>query len=370
MVGKTCHSIVFLIIWLIFGIFSTGYVHAEQNWVWPVSGAVITGFDFDSSNYYYTGQHRGIDIAAEPGTDVRAPLDGTVSWVSGKNAFGSGGMQMTIAHEGGIISTYKGLESVTVYQGSVVKQGDTIAVVGNQGDVESSDRPHLHLGVYLTSSISRKEYLNPLDFLPPPQLPVKDQQPQENGAKIPLKEIAQEIIPQPQLKPSTVINENTAGQKKMLLETAAVGKPVKENKFHFPSRNPISRPASKAKPAIVNVGSDLEFVRHPDSFVSNKTAIGDRAAKEPVMRVKQIRNDKFIKDKHGNKQINNIQNQEKPAVDNKPEQKNNVFSNFRKNINTGKYTYKRLIIFILSVVLLVTKQHRASIQISNNLKFA
>src|SRR5437762_146665 len=47
-------------------------VPSAASWSWPVSGQVIQAFDFDPSNPYAAGQHRGIDIAAPPGASETA----------------------------------------------------------------------------------------------------------------------------------------------------------------------------------------------------------------------------------------------------------------------------------------------------------
>ena len=49
-------------------------------WSWPVNGDVLKGFAFDYSHPYAAGQHRGIDIAADTGATVAAPVSGTVSF--------------------------------------------------------------------------------------------------------------------------------------------------------------------------------------------------------------------------------------------------------------------------------------------------
>lgn len=160
---------IFLILLLAFSLFFYPAIsHAEQTWVWPLEGKIITPFNFDISNYYSSGQHTGVDIKAVEETEVVAPIDGKVYWVA-KNPFGRGGVGISIDHESDISTTYFGLKEARIKKGDVVKQGDVIAIAGPEGDKASSDAPHLHFGVFRTSSRpkSKTEYLNPLDFLPP-----------------------------------------------------------------------------------------------------------------------------------------------------------------------------------------------------------
>ena len=46
---------------------------AAAAWVWPVTGEVITPYR-NGTDPYATGQHRGIDIAAPVGAEVRAAI--------------------------------------------------------------------------------------------------------------------------------------------------------------------------------------------------------------------------------------------------------------------------------------------------------
>ena len=53
---------------------------SAQAWTWPVDGRVLRPFVF-GTDPYAAGQHRGIDVAGDLGTDVRASAAGTVSFV-------------------------------------------------------------------------------------------------------------------------------------------------------------------------------------------------------------------------------------------------------------------------------------------------
>ena len=45
-------------------------------WTWPADGPVLRPFTF-GEDPYAAGQHRGIDVADEPGAPVRAPQAGS-----------------------------------------------------------------------------------------------------------------------------------------------------------------------------------------------------------------------------------------------------------------------------------------------------
>ena len=52
---------------------------AARAWSWPTDGIVLRAFLL-GGDPYAPGQHRGIDVAAEPGAPVRAPAPGTVAF--------------------------------------------------------------------------------------------------------------------------------------------------------------------------------------------------------------------------------------------------------------------------------------------------
>lgn len=115
-----------------------------QKWILPVSkGHKIT------SKYGYRmhpvkhvmALHDGIDINALSNTPVYAVADGTVSvagWISGY------GNYIQIEHANGLSSFYAHLNKINVSKGSVIMQGQNIALSGNTG---IGTGPHLHFGV-------------------------------------------------------------------------------------------------------------------------------------------------------------------------------------------------------------------------------
>ncbi len=98
--------------------------------------------------------HRGIDIAAAQGTEIRAIQDG---FVTSAGDSGSYGLCVTIADDQVYESRYAHCSSLAVSAGQEVKRGDVIAAVGSTGE---STGPHLHLEVLLNG-----EYLNPYFFV-------------------------------------------------------------------------------------------------------------------------------------------------------------------------------------------------------------
>jgi murein DD-endopeptidase MepM/ murein hydrolase activator NlpD len=108
----------------------------------PISsrfGPRLSPFGGRSADY-----HRGLDIPAPIGTEVRAPADGTVLAVG--NAGDGYGLLMTIDHGYGLVTRYAHLSGTLVEAGQTVHRGEPVARVGNSG---RSTGPHLHYEVLL-----------------------------------------------------------------------------------------------------------------------------------------------------------------------------------------------------------------------------
>lgn len=89
--------------------------------------------------------HEGIDIFADKGSPVVAPVSGTVTSVRYR---GLGGKQVWLRDSKRGYSLYFAhLDSQTVSFGSKVKPGDTLGFVGNTGNAKFTP-PHLHFGIY------------------------------------------------------------------------------------------------------------------------------------------------------------------------------------------------------------------------------
>lgn len=123
-----------------------GVAHAG----WPLSagGSVALGFGatYQGAEATSSSVHRGVDITAEKGAAVRAPLAGRVSFVGRVPAVGGGTVRaVTIATASGSI-TLLPLSSAGVAKGESLSEGDRIGTVAGEGDGSSSG-VHLHVGV-------------------------------------------------------------------------------------------------------------------------------------------------------------------------------------------------------------------------------
>ena len=128
----------------------------------PVSGTEVAPYAVDALAYNQTTRdwrtHKGVDIAAEAGTEVAAACDGTVYSVYEDETMGT---TVVITHDGGYTTYYSSLaEEVAVKPGDTVSAGDIIGAVGCTALLESAIGDHLHFAVTCSG-----ESVDPAEFL-------------------------------------------------------------------------------------------------------------------------------------------------------------------------------------------------------------
>lgn len=103
--------------------------------IYPTTGSITQG--------YHAG-HYAIDIADSGMPPVWAAGGGTVTKVSTGTWGGGYGNHIVVDHGNGLETLYAHLDSVNVYEGQWVNQGDVIGIMGNTGRVYGVTGIHLH----------------------------------------------------------------------------------------------------------------------------------------------------------------------------------------------------------------------------------
>ncbi len=131
----------------------TAEVDSGTRFAWPVLGNVVSYFGTKKGLV----TNKGIDIAAEEGSNVIAADDGLVSFAE-ENMKGLG-KTVIIDHGNGFSTVYAHNSDILVKAGEEVNRNQVIAKVGKTG---RASEPYLHFQV-------RKghEPQNPFDYLPP-----------------------------------------------------------------------------------------------------------------------------------------------------------------------------------------------------------
>jgi murein DD-endopeptidase MepM/ murein hydrolase activator NlpD len=113
----------------------------------PLEGMLSASFDPDNGHY-------GIDIVAPENEVIKAVLSGTVTMAA---YTAGGGHVIQIQHSHNLLSVYKHNSALFKKVGDLVTAGQSIAVIGNSGEL--SDGPHLHFELWLDGVP-----VNPLEF--------------------------------------------------------------------------------------------------------------------------------------------------------------------------------------------------------------
>jgi murein DD-endopeptidase MepM/ murein hydrolase activator NlpD len=121
----------------------------SQFFFFPPLNGIIT------NHFNLAQRHFGIDIVADKGEPVKATLDGTVIFSTWTLATG---YTIGLQHANNLISVYKHNSNLLKAEGSFVKAGEVIAIIGESGTISTGT--HLHFELWFNGSP-----INPLDYI-------------------------------------------------------------------------------------------------------------------------------------------------------------------------------------------------------------
>lgn len=132
---------------------------SEAAWNAPLPGAPVVTRPFDPPPHPYGPGHRGVDLAAAPGSPVLAAGDGVVVFAG----MVAGRPVVSVDHAGGLRTTYEPVRP-SVGAGRTVARGEPLGVLdpGHDGCPVTAC---LHWGAR-----RGEDYLDPLSLLRPPRL--------------------------------------------------------------------------------------------------------------------------------------------------------------------------------------------------------
>lgn len=121
----------------------------QLSFIPPVSGEITSAFDLKKEHY-------GVDVGAAKNTAVKAAAAGMVI-SSGYTV--ETGYSIAIQHPNNVVTMYKHNSVLLKKEGSPVKAGEAIAIIGNTG--EQSTGPHLHFELwYKGRAVNPVGYIN------------------------------------------------------------------------------------------------------------------------------------------------------------------------------------------------------------------
>ena len=116
----------------------------------PLSGTITSEFGAREATIDgMTTDHKGIDIAANSGTSIKAAMAGTVTVAEENSEYG----KFIKIVNGDVMTVYAHCKTLKVKVGDKIKVGQTIATVGSTG---VSTGPHLHFEIRFEN-----RYINP-----------------------------------------------------------------------------------------------------------------------------------------------------------------------------------------------------------------
>lgn len=130
--------------------------HPRGRYQWPTGAPATVVEDFDPPAVVWGRGHRGVDLAAAEGTQIRSAAAGTVAFAG----MVAGRPVVSIDHADGIRTTYEPVEPA-------VSGGDTVAAGQVIGTLLPGHRSDGVCALHWGARTGPKTYINPLRLLQP-----------------------------------------------------------------------------------------------------------------------------------------------------------------------------------------------------------
>ena len=129
---------------------------SSLGYQWPINGTVTSPYGYRIHPVYGTRKlHTGLDIGAPRGTPIAATTDGVVIFAGSRGGYGS---TVIVDHGDGLSSLYAHMSQINVSEGTTVRRGDIVGLVGATGTATGN---HLHFEIRNNGTPT-----NPRPFLP------------------------------------------------------------------------------------------------------------------------------------------------------------------------------------------------------------
>ena len=139
-------------------------IEPDEEFTSPNIGGKVRGIDAQGSGAFMAGRtgggHAGVDLVAQPGEGVLAPIDGTVANVGNYR-----GMPTVHIQNGRFYAKLLYLKDVNVIVGTPVTKGQVIGLSADMASVYGAGMTnHVHFQIQLNST---KQFIDPTRWIAP-----------------------------------------------------------------------------------------------------------------------------------------------------------------------------------------------------------
>ncbi len=128
------------------------FIKANCSFILPLKGTITSRYGPREATEIVSGNHKGIDIAANTGTVFCAAMAGTVVEFSSEGSYGN----HIYIQNGEVITLYAHCSKIYLQTGQTVAQGMQVGEVGETGNATG---PHLHFEVRRSGRTVNPEYI-------------------------------------------------------------------------------------------------------------------------------------------------------------------------------------------------------------------